>query len=118
MSGLAIIVVMIVYAVLTWWLGFASHRQWLIKRDLERMRRELKPGYQLAPAWFAARRKALLLLSVTLPLIFAIPLAAVTITYLAEFRFYHIFMGTLAVSSPIALGWWGIIPIPGIEIDT
>jgi hypothetical protein len=118
MAGIALLPIILLYALAGWWIGRVWRRNWAIRTELAKVRRELKPGFQLAPSWYAARQKSMWLIVIFGLAGILIPLAVAVWTYSADFRSFHIFMAALTTVAPIWLGWMGVVPIPGIDIET
>jgi hypothetical protein len=118
MKSLLGIAVFLVYGVITWRIGFALRKHYLILQHLRTAKAELKPGFSLNARWFELHRASTARLwgfSVLL-LLLGIPFALVL--YTPENRLtYNLGAVLIPFAAPL-LGLMGQIPLPGISIET
>jgi len=108
----------LLYGVITWRIGFALRKHYLILQHLRKSKAELKPGFSLNARWFELHRSSTARLwgfSILLLLI-GIPIALVF--YTPENRLSYNLAAVLIPFAAPLFGLMGQIPLPGISIET
>jgi hypothetical protein len=118
MQTIAIILALLAYSLLAWWVGRRVRRNLLIRRELNKVRASLKPGMQLSQEWYRHHRTAGLSVFGLGVLGLLLPLVAAALTLLADLRIEVVLVASCLTAFPIWLGWEGIIPLPGLDIET
>lgn len=117
MKILAAIAAFIAYSFVFWWVGVWIRRNLRMRSELNKIKAKLSAGNQLSEAWYQHYRKAGLALVGLCTLSVLFPLLAAAWSYRAEYRAEGVLMFTLSAVFPTLLGWLGVIPIPGLDIE-
>ncbi len=113
-----VIVIALLYGTPLWMMGRDFKRQIMIGEELMKQKQNLKPGFVLNEKWYSLKKKSK---SRRVIYIFIMALIGSIICYLGlhyDIRIYHIALLEFLAIFPAWLGYEGIIPLPGIDINT
>lgn len=112
-----LVVVGLIYCYIIWHLGRDLKKQFLIGVELEKIRKDLKPGLVLTQNWHSMKRKSENKKIIYLSICILLMACAGYFSWQADVRIQYILLHTIMPIAPAYLGYEGIIPIPGISIN-